>query len=202
MDPDNPNCVEESAYPAAPDSEYGWEKLFSERLYMAYARNYGLEVHIARFHNIFGPQGTWKGGREKAPAAICRKVAEASDGGEIEIWGDGRQTRSFLYIDECLEGVRRLMESKFQGPVNIGSEEMVTINQLAEMAMRIAGKQLRLRHIPGPLGVRGRNSDNRLIRKELGWAPTAPLEDGLRSTFEWVNAQVHTQDAAVAGIAK
>src|SRR5271155_2435261 len=168
-DPDNPICSEESAYPAAPDSEYGWEKLFSERLYLAYARNYGLEVHVARFHNIFGPEGTWQGGREKAPAALCRKVAEALRGGEIEIWGDGLQTRSFLYIDDCLEGVRRLMESKCQGPVNIGSEEMVTINGLAEIIMRIAGKSLRIRHIPGPLGVRGRNSDNRLIACELGW---------------------------------
>jgi GDP-D-mannose 3', 5'-epimerase len=190
MDPGEPVCSEESAYPAAPDSEYGWEKLFSERLYLAYARNYGLEVHIARFHNIFGPEGTWQGGREKAPAAICRKVAETPAGGEMDIWGDGLQTRSFLYINECLEGVRRLMESDFQGPVNIGSEEMVTINQLAEMAMRIAGKQIRLRHIPGPLGVRGRNSDNRLIAEKLGWAPGQPLEDGLRSTYQWIESQV------------
>jgi GDP-D-mannose 3',5'-epimerase len=190
LDPDNPNCVEESAYPAAPDSEYGWEKLFSERLFFAYARNYGLEVHVARFHNVFGPEGTWRGGREKAPAAICRKVAEASEHGEIEIWGDGLQTRSFLHIDECLEGVRRLMESSFQGPVNIGSQEMVSINQLAEMAMRIAGKQLRIRHIPGPLGVRGRNSDNRLIAEKLNWSPSASLEKGLLSTFEWINSQV------------
>ena len=188
-DPDNPICSEESAYPAAPDSEYGWEKLFSERLYLAYMRNYGLEVHIARFHNIFGPQGTWRGGREKAPAAICRKVAEAAKGGEIEIWGDGRQTRSFLYIDECLEGVRRLMESGFEGPVNIGSEEMVTINQLAEMAMKVAGKSLTIRHIAGPLGVRGRNSDNRLIAEKLGWRPSRPLEEGLKSTYAWVEAQ-------------
>jgi GDP-D-mannose 3', 5'-epimerase len=192
MDADNPNCAEESAYPAAPDSEYGWEKLFSERLYLAYARNYGIQVRIARFHNIFGPQGTWRGGREKAPAAICRKVAEAPVGGEIEIWGDGLQTRSFLYIDECLEGVRRLMESNFQGPVNIGSEEMVTINQLAEMAMRIAGKNLRIRHIPGPLGVRGRNSDNQLIAEKLGWAPKSPLQQGLSSTFEWIDTQVQS----------
>jgi nucleoside-diphosphate-sugar epimerase len=189
-DPDNPVCSEESAYPAAPDSEYGWEKLFSERLYLAYARNYGLEVHIARFHNIFGPEGTWMGGREKAPAAICRKVAEAMDGGEIEIWGDGKQTRSFLYIDECVDGVRRLMDSSFQGPVNIGSEEMVTINQLAEAVMRIAGKPLSIRRIPGPLGVRGRNSDNRLINRELGWAPSQPLEIGLRNTYNWVESQV------------
>ena len=158
---------------------------------MAYARNYGLEVHIARFHNIFGPEGTWQGGREKAPAAICRKVAEAADGGEIEIWGDGMQTRSFLYVSECLDGVRRLMESKFQGPVNIGSEEMISINELAEMVMRIAGKKLRIRHIPGPLGVRGRNSDNRMIEKELGWAPSQPLEDGLTKTYHWIESQVH-----------
>jgi GDP-D-mannose 3',5'-epimerase len=195
LDPDNPNCAEESAYPAAPDSEYGWEKLFSERLFFAYARNYGLEVHVARFHNIFGLEGTWRGGREKAPAAICRKVAEASVHGEIEIWGDGLQTRSFLYIDECLDGVRRFMESNFQGPVNIGSQEMVTINQLAEMAMRIAGKQLRIRHIPGPLGVRGRNSENSLIAEKLKWAPSAPLKQGLRSTYEWINSQVQAEVA-------
>jgi GDP-D-mannose 3',5'-epimerase len=196
LDPDNPNCAEESAYPAAPDSEYGWEKLFSERLFFAYARNYGLEVHVARFHNIFGPEGTWRGGREKAPAAICRKVAEAPDHGDIEIWGDGLQTRSFLYIDECLEGVRRLMESNFQGPVNIGSQEMVTINQLAEMTMNIADKQLRICHIPGPLGVRGRNSDNRLIAKKLSWAPSATLEQGLRSTYAWINSQVQAEVAS------
>ncbi len=160
MDPDNPKCSEDSAYPAKPDSEYGWEKLFSERLYMAFHRNFGMNVRIARFHNIFGPEGSWNDGREKAPAAFCRKVAMAEDGGEIEMWGDGKQTRSFLYIDECLEGVRRLMESDFIGPVNIGSEEMVTINQLAEMVMDIAEKKLTIKHIEGPLGVRGRNSDN------------------------------------------
>jgi GDP-D-mannose 3', 5'-epimerase len=196
LDPDNPNCAEESAYPAAPDSEYGWEKLFSERLFFSYARNYGLEVHVARFHNIFGPEGTWRGGREKAPAAICRKVAEAPDHGDIDIWGDGLQTRSFLYIDECLEGVRRLMESNFQGPVNIGSQEMVTINQLAEMTMSIADKQLRICHIPGPLGVRGRNSDNRLIAKKLSWAPSSSLEQGLRSTYAWINSQVQAEVAS------
>lgn len=197
-DPDNPICTEDSAYPAAPDSEYGWEKLFSERLYLAYARNYGLEVHVARFHNIFGPEGTWRGGREKAPAAVCRKVAETPDGGEIEIWGDGKQTRSFLYIDECVEGVRRLMESKFQGPVNIGSEEMITINDLAAMTMRIAGKNLSIRHIPGPLGVRGRNSDNRLIHEQIQWAPSAPLEEGLKQTYKWVAAQVALAQAPLA----
>jgi len=189
-DPDNPICSEDSAYPAAPDSEYGWEKLFSERLYLSYARNYGLEVHIARFHNIFGPEGTWTGGREKAPAALCRKVAETDDGSTIEIWGDGKQTRSFLYVDECVEGVRRLMESAFAGPVNIGSEEMVTINGLAEMAMDIAHKRLTLRHIPGPLGVRGRNSDNRLIQQKLGWAPSYPLHTGIEKTYRWIEQQV------------
>jgi GDP-D-mannose 3', 5'-epimerase len=189
-DPDNPNCAEDSAYPAAPDSEYGWEKLFSERLYGAYSRNHGIEVHVARFHNIFGPEGTWRGGREKAPAAICRKVAETPDGGEMEIWGDGMQTRSFLYIDECVEGIRRLMESDCPGPLNIGSDEMVTINQLAAIAMRIAGKKLRIRHIDGPLGVRGRNSDNRLIAQTLGWAPSAPLDRGMEETYAWIAAQV------------
>lgn len=190
LDPDNPKCDEASAYPAQPDSEYGWEKLFSERLFFAYGRNHGMAVRVARFHNIFGPEGTWEGGREKAPAAICRKTAETENGGIIEIWGDGKQTRSFLFIDECLEGVRRLMNSGFSGPVNIGSDEMVTINQLAEMAMRIAGKQLSLKHIPGPLGVRGRNSDNRLIKEKIGWAPGNPLEAGLAKTFHWIDAQV------------
>jgi GDP-D-mannose 3', 5'-epimerase len=190
LDPANPKCSEDSAYPAAPDSEYGWEKLFSERLYFSYMRNYGIEVRIARFHNIFGPEGAWRDGREKAPAAICRKVAEAVDSGEIEIWGDGEQTRSFLYIDECLEGVRLLVESPFTGPVNIGSEEMVTINQLAAMAMDIAGKSLTVKHVPGPLGVRGRNSDNRLIREKLGWAPSRPLREGLAKTYSWISAQV------------
>jgi GDP-D-mannose 3', 5'-epimerase len=196
-DPDNPICSEGSAYPAAPDSEYGWEKLFSERLYLAYSRNYGTKVHIARFHNIFGPEGTWRGGREKAPAAVCRKVAEAPQGGEIEIWGDGCQTRSFLYVDECVDGIRRLMESSFTGPVNIGSEEMVTINQLAEMAMRIAGKRLTIHHIPGPLGVRGRNSDNKLIAEKLGWAPSRPLEEGLRNTYKWIEAQAEKKVATL-----
>jgi GDP-D-mannose 3', 5'-epimerase len=190
LDPDNPKCSEGSAYPAAPDSEYGWEKLFSERLYLAYQRNYGLQVRVARFHNIFGPQGTWNGGKEKAPAAICRKVAQAPENGEIEIWGDGKQTRSFLYIDECVEGVRRLMDSDFSGPVNIGSDEMVTINGLAEMAMKIAGKPLSIKHIDGPQGVRGRNSDNAMIKEKLGWAPSTPLEKGMALTFEWINNQV------------
>jgi len=201
-DPLNPNCSEDSAYPAAPDSEYGWEKLFSERLYMAYRRNYGVEVRIARFHNIFGEEGTWAGGKEKAPAALCRKVAETEDGGAIEIWGDGLQTRSFLYIDECIEGVRRLVESNFTGPVNIGSEEMVTINQLAETIMRIAGKNLTVKHIPGPLGVRGRNSDNRLIGEQLGWKPSRPLREGLEKTYRWIAEQVKaTRPAADASMA-
>ena len=190
MDPDNPKLSEESAYPAAPDSEYGWEKLFSERLFLAFNRNYGLNVRVARFHNIFGPYGTWTGGKEKAPAAMCRKVAETPDGGTIEMWGDGKQTRSFLYIDECLEGVRRLMDSSFLGPVNIGSEEMVTINQLAEMAMEIGGKKININHIPGPTGVRGRNSDNKLIHEKLGWAPSKPLKDGLSKTYSWILEQV------------
>jgi len=190
LDPNNPKCSEDSAYPAAPDSEYGWEKLFSERLYLAYMRNYGIQVRVARFHNIFGPEGTWDGGREKAPAALCRKVAQTPDGGEIEIWGDGLQTRSFLYIDECLEGVRRLMDSDFTGPVNIGSEEMVTINQLAELVMDVAGKKLAIRHIPGPLGVRGRNSDNRLIQEKLAWKPSRPLREGIEKTYRWIDAQV------------
>ncbi len=190
MDPENPNCAEDSAYPAKPDSDYGWEKLFSERLYLAFATNYGMEVRIARYHNIFGPQGAWCDGREKAPAAICRKVAATPDGGEIEIWGDGKQTRSFLYIDECLEGTLRLIRSDWTGPVNIGSDEMVTINQLAEMAMNIAGKNLSIKHISGPLGVRGRKSDNTMIQEKLCWAPSFPLKKGLEKTYAWINEQV------------
>jgi GDP-D-mannose 3', 5'-epimerase len=189
-DPQNPKCSEDSAYPAAPDSEYGWEKLFSERLYLSYMRNYGIVAKIARFHNIFGPEGTWDGGREKAPAALCRKVALAGPDGEIEIWGDGKQTRSFLYIDECIEGVRRLMESDFAGPVNIGSEEMVGIDQLAMMIAEIAGKKIKIQHLPGPLGVRGRNSDNRLIREKLHWAPSCKLSDGLAKTYSWILGQI------------
>lgn len=190
LDPHNPETSEESAYPAAPDSEYGWEKLFSERLYLAFGRNHGMEVRIARYHNIFGPEGTWTGGREKSPAAICRKVALAEDGGTIEIWGDGAQTRSFLYIDECLEGTIRLTRSTWTGPVNIGSEEMVTINQLADVVMRIAGKKLKKKHISGPLGVRGRNSNNQLIGERLQWKPSAPLEAGLLVTYEWICKQI------------
>ena len=189
-DPDNPNCAEDSSYPAAPDSEYGWEKLFSERLYLAYQRNYGIQVRIARYHNIFGPQGTWNGGREKAPAAICRKVAEARNGGQIEVWGDGHQTRSFLYVDECIEGTTRLTRSNFSGPINIGSEEMVTINGLVDVVCDIAGKKLEKIHIPGPLGVRGRNSDNRLIAQNLGWQPSQTLRRGLELTYSWVETQV------------
>ena len=188
-DPRNPNCSEASAYPAAPDSEYGWEKLFSERLYMAYRRNYGLQTHIARYHNIFGPEGTWTGGREKAPAAICRKVALARCGDEIEIWGDGQQTRSFLYIDECIEGTVRLLRSTSAGPVNIGSEEMVTIDKLVDLVADIADKRIGKKHIPGPQGVRGRNSDNRLIREKLHWEPTRSLSAGLEPTYRWVEQQ-------------
>jgi len=189
-DPDNPNCRESSAYPAAPDSEYGWEKLFSERLYLAYNRNHGMQCRVARYHNIFGPEGTWTGGKEKAPAAFCRKIAEAPDGGDIQMWGDGKQTRSFLYIDECIKATLLLTRSDFEGPVNIGSEEMITINGLAEMIMRVAGKNLSIRHIPGPLGVRGRNSHNELIRQKLGWAPGEPLEEGIRKTYAWISEQV------------
>lgn len=187
-DPNNPNCTEASAYPAAPDSEYGWEKLFSERLFLAYQRNYGLNVRIARFHNIYGPLGTWQGGKEKAPAAICRKVLSAT--ADIEIWGDGEQTRSFLYIDECIEGIRRLMNSEFSGPVNLGSDEMVTINQLVDIACAVEGKQLKKNHIPGPLGVRGRNSDNNLIGEKLGWKPDYALEKGIAHTYEWIKTQM------------
>ncbi len=194
-DPDNPNCAEDSAYPAAPDSEYGWEKLFSERLFFAYNRNYGTKNRVARYHNIFGPMGAWTGGKEKAPAAVCRKVAQARSGTSIEIWGDGLQTRSFLYVDECLEGTTRLLRSDCEIPVNIGSEEMVTINQLAHMVSDIAGKTLALEHIPGPLGVRGRNSDNRLIREKLGWAPNQPLVKGLEKTYAWIEQQVHRNAA-------
>jgi len=190
-DPDNPECSESSAYPAAPDSEYGWEKLFSERLFLAYERNYGLQVRIARFHNIFGELSTYTGGKEKAPAAICRKVATAKSGESVEVWGDGLQTRSFLYIDECLTGVRKLMDSDFSGPVNIGSDEMVSINQLVEMVAKISGKTISLHHITGPIGVRGRNSDNKLIYEKLSWRPSEPLTAGITKLYHWVNEQVH-----------
>jgi nucleoside-diphosphate-sugar epimerase len=189
MDPENPKCMESSAYPAAPDSEYGWEKLFSERLFLAYSRNYNLPVRIARFHNIYGPEGTWKGGKEKAPAAIARKVAEAADGGKIEIWGDGLQTRSFLYIDDCIDAVRALVNSDFEGPVNIGSEEMISINAFAKMVIEISGKNINIEHIPGPQGVRGRNSDNALIIEKLGWSPSISLKEGMSRTYAWIHAQ-------------
>lgn len=191
-DPDNPNCAEDSAYPAEPDSEYGWEKLFSERLYLAFERNHGIPVRIARYHNIFGPQGTWDGGREKAPAAICRKIAQST--GEIEVWGDGNQTRSFLYIDECIEGTYRLMHSDFSGPVNIGSDEMVSINQLVTYVAMISGKPIQRHHnLDAPQGVRGRNSDNRLIQEKLGWAPSSKLYNGLERTYVWILGQIRKQ---------
>ena len=194
IDPDNPDCREESAYPAAPDSEYGWEKLFSERLFFAYHRNYGIDVRVARYHNIFGPEGTWEGGREKAPAAICRKVAYLPEtGGAIEVWGDGLQTRSFLYIDECIEATRRMMDSDFIGPVNIGSEEMVTINQLVDTAAKVCGKKVVKNHIAGPLGVRGRNSNNDLIREKLGWDYSQSLEEGIRKTYNWILEQINAK---------
>ena len=189
-DPDNPNCAEDSAYPAAPDSEYGWEKLFSERLFLAYNRNHAMENRVARYHNIFGPEGTWEGGKEKAPAAMCRKVAQARSGDTIDMWGDGLQTRSFLYVDECLEGTTRLLRSGWEGPVNIGSDEMVTINQLVGIVADIAGKTIHINHIPGPEGVRGRNSDNRLIKEKLGWAPSQTLTAGLEKTYGWIERQV------------
>lgn len=196
VDPDNPKCSEDSAYPSAPDSEYGWEKLFSERLYFAHLRNFGIEVRVARYHNIFGPEGSWNNGKEKAPAALCRKVAAAPDGGTIEIWGDGLQTRSFLYIDECLEGTLRLTRSDVREPVNIGSEEMVSINGLVDIIAAVAGKTIEKVHISGPMGVRGRNSDNRLIRQLLGWAPQASLIDGLRPTYQWIEQQVKAEASA------
>jgi len=193
-DPNSPNCAENSAYPAAPDSEYGWEKLFSERLYFAYHRNYGIPVRVARYHNIFGPEGTWEGGREKSPAAICRKIANAKKVDEIEVWGDGQQTRSFLYIDDCIEATRRFVKHPtFIGPVNIGSEEMVTINHLVDLTAKIADKTISKKHIPGPLGVRGRNSDNALIREVLNWDYEQNLETGLIKTYEWISNQIHTK---------
>ena len=194
LDPENPGLKEENAYPAEPDSEYGWEKLFSERLYLAYNRNYGIPVRIARYHNIFGPEGTWDGGREKAPAAICRKVAYApKKGGSIEVWGDGLQTRSFLYVDECIEATRRLMDSNFLGPVNIGSEEMVSINQLVDTAAKVAGKTIEKNHIDGPLGVRGRNSNNDLVREKLGWDYSQTLEEGIAKTYVWISEQINNE---------
>jgi nucleoside-diphosphate-sugar epimerase len=190
-DPSNPNCAEGSAYPAEPDSDYGWEKLFSERLYQAFARNHGLKIRIGRFHNVFGPEGAWCDGKEKAPAAICRKVAEAPDGGAVEVWGDGLQTRSFLFIDECLEAVERFMNAEFEGPLNIGSEEMVSINELTKKVIAISGKNLAIKNIPVTYqGVRGRRSDNTLIKQELNWAPSQPLNKGLEKTYSWIELQV------------
>jgi GDP-D-mannose 3',5'-epimerase len=193
-DPNNPKCSEDSAYPAAPDSEYGWEKLFSERLYLAFSRNYNMNVRIARYHNIFGPQGTWDGGKEKAPAALCRKVAQAKDGTHIDVWGDGKQTRSFLYIDECIEATRRLMNSEFTGPVNIGSEEMISINDLAKMVIDVSRKQLSINNISGPVGVRGRNSDNKLYSEKIGWVPSQTLREGIEKTYSWINEKVVNQN--------
>ncbi|RYG05089.1 MAG: NAD-dependent epimerase/dehydratase family protein [Chitinophagaceae bacterium] len=198
MDPDNPKCTEDTVYPAAPDSEYGWEKLFSERIFLTYHKNYNMNVRIGRFHNIFGPQGTWTGGKEKAPAAICRKVAEAQDGGTIEVWGDGKQTRSFLLVHECVEAIRRLMESDFIGPVNIGSEEMLSINDLVHLVADVAGKTININNIPGPEGVRGRTSDNALIQKELGWAPSQPLRAGIEVTYKWIESQVYANQEVMA----
>lgn len=193
-DPENPKCSEDSAYPAAPDSEYGWEKLFSERLYLSLSRNYGIPVRVARYHNIFGPEGTWRGGKEKAPAALCRKAAIAEDGTDIEIWGDGKQTRSFLYIDECIEATRRFMDNpSFEGPVNIGSEEMIAINDFAKMAIDISGKQLKINNVDGPVGVRGRNSDNNLLRQKLNWEPTLTLREGMNKTFSWIKTQLENK---------
>jgi len=199
LDPNAPDCSEESAYPAAPDSEYGWEKLFSERLYQACARNYGLTCRVARYHNIFGPEGTWEGGKEKAPAAMCRKVAEAQDGASIEVWGNGAQTRSFLFVDECLEGTTRLLRSDVDAPLNIGSEEMVSINQLAELCIALSGKSLEITNVPGPVGVAGRCSDNRLIAERLGWSPSGQLLDGLRITYGWIADQVAQRSLAEVG---
>jgi nucleoside-diphosphate-sugar epimerase len=194
LDPENPNCREDSAYPAQPDSEYGWEKLFSERLYATYNRNYGIDIRIARFHNIFGPEGTFYGGKEKAPAAICRKVADSLMDEEIEVWGDGLQTRSFLYIDEAIEGIRRLMNSDYKEPINIGSEEIISMNGLATLVIKLAGKRATIKNIPGPQGVRGRTSDNTLIKEKLGWAPTQPLSEGLLKTYKWIADKIKSKN--------
>jgi nucleoside-diphosphate-sugar epimerase len=193
QDPDNPKCNEDSAYPAQPDSEYGWEKLFSERLYLSYNRNYNLQVHIARFHNIFGTESVWQGGKEKAPSALCRKIALAKNGDTIEVWGDGKQTRSFLFIDECIDGIQKLMQSKWTGPVNIGSEELISINHLAEMIIEISGKKLQVKNISGPTGVRGRNSDNKLIVEKLKWKPSLSLKAGIEKTYRWIEEEILKQ---------
>lgn len=190
LDPDNPKCSEDSAYPAAPDSEYGWEKLFSERMFFAYNRNKSMESRVARYHNIYGPLGSWNDGKEKAPAALCRKVALAEDGGSIEVWGDGIQTRSFLYIDDCVDATIKMTRSEFEGPVNIGSEEMISINNLAKLIIKISGKDITINNIPGPEGVRGRNSDNKIIEKELNWKPSYTLEKGVKKTYEWICEQI------------
>ena len=192
LDPNNPTCEEDSVYPAQPDSEYGWEKLFSERLYFSFMRNHGIDAKVARFHNVFGPEGTYEGGKEKAPAALARKVALSKDSGDIEIWGDGEQTRSFLYVDDCIEAVYQLMQSNFHGPVNIGSEELISINELARLYMKVSDKTLQIKHVNGPQGVRGRRSDNKLIFEKLGWKPSVSLEEGLRRTYDWIDQQLHT----------
>lgn len=194
MNENEPNCEESTVYPAHPDSNYGWEKLYGERLYTAYNKNYGIDVKIARYHNVFGPFGTYKGGKEKVPAALCRKISECLDGGEIEVWGDGLQSRSFLYVDECIEGTIRLMNSNFSGPVNIGSEEMIQINTLAKHIINISGKNIRIKNIDGPQGVRGRNSHNKLIEEKLGWKPKEPLYNGLIKTYNWINKQIKNEE--------
>ena len=193
MDPDNPRCEENSAYPAEPDSEYGWEKLFSERMYFSFTRNHGLDVRIARFHNIYGPEGAWNNGKEKAPAAICRKVAQTEEGGVVEVWGDGKQTRSFLYIDDCLDAVRSLMQSDFAGPVNIGSEEMIAINDFVKLVAEVSGKNVSIKNIDGPTGVRGRSSDNRLITERVGWTPKYDLRQGMTETYKWIAERAEHQ---------
>lgn len=192
LDPNNPLLSESSAYPANPDSEYGWEKLFSERMYMAFARNHGIRARIARFHNVFGPLGAWQGGKEKAPAALCRKVAVST--GTVDVWGPGVQTRSFMYIDECIEGIHRIMESNCDFPINLGSERMIAINDLVLLIARIAGKDIKINNIDGPMGVMGRNSHNELIRKTIGWAPADNLEYGLEQTYNWIREQLNKKE--------
>jgi len=196
MDTDSPTTAEHSVYPANPDSNYGWEKLYAERLFQAHAHNCSLDVRIARFHNIFGPLGTWNNGKEKAPAAVCRKVAEAENNGTIEVWGDGKQTRSFLYVDTCLQALRKLMDSNFYEPINVGSAEMVSINELAARVIALSGKSLSISHVDGPQGVRGRSSDNTMIQEVLDWSPESKLDDGLEITFEWINGMVEAAKAS------